>query len=220
LSKLDVEGGIAIGTAYSGATAAPTNGAIIEGNVGIGTATPTETLEVAGNVKFSGDIIGSGVGSQMVLGQSTISGTDQLLINGVASHHLRTEITGGIKGLSVIRADGRVGVGWDSAGPYKFIVVNDSSLTSIARFYDNGASNLVLDIAETGQVKIGGTVSNANAILDIKNTTKALHLPTLTTTTRDGLTVGASDAGLLILNDTTKKLNFYNGTAWEVVTSV
>ena len=36
-NKLDVEGSIAIGTTYAGAQAAPTNGAIIEGNVGIGT---------------------------------------------------------------------------------------------------------------------------------------------------------------------------------------
>lgn len=50
LSKLDVEGGIAIGTAYSGSTAAPTNGAIIEGNVGIGTTTPSDKLEVVGNL--------------------------------------------------------------------------------------------------------------------------------------------------------------------------
>ena len=50
LSKLDVEGGVAIGTAYSGATAAPTNGAIIEGNVGIGTTTPSDKLEVSGNL--------------------------------------------------------------------------------------------------------------------------------------------------------------------------
>lgn len=37
-SKLDVEGGLAVGATYSGATAAPANGAIIEGKVGIGTS--------------------------------------------------------------------------------------------------------------------------------------------------------------------------------------
>lgn len=47
-SKLDIEGGLAVGTTYSGTTEAPTNGAIIEGNVGIGTNNPdgSAALEV------------------------------------------------------------------------------------------------------------------------------------------------------------------------------
>lgn len=39
-SKLDINGGISVGTGYSGTTAAPTDGAIIKGTVGIGTPTP------------------------------------------------------------------------------------------------------------------------------------------------------------------------------------
>lgn len=39
-SKLDVNGGVTIGNSYSGTVAAPSNGAIIEGPVGIGTASP------------------------------------------------------------------------------------------------------------------------------------------------------------------------------------
>lgn len=49
-SRLDVEGGLAVGATYSGTTAAPTNGAIIQGSVGIGTATPTQAkFVVSGN---------------------------------------------------------------------------------------------------------------------------------------------------------------------------
>jgi len=40
-NKLDVEGGAAIGATYSGVTAAPANGLIVEGNVGIGTSAPS-----------------------------------------------------------------------------------------------------------------------------------------------------------------------------------
>jgi len=48
-STLDVEGGISIGVAYSGASTAPANGAIIEGSVGIGTNNPTRAkLEISG----------------------------------------------------------------------------------------------------------------------------------------------------------------------------
>lgn len=45
-SKLDVEGGASIGATYSGTTAAPTNGAIIEGNVGVGNSSPGARLHV------------------------------------------------------------------------------------------------------------------------------------------------------------------------------
>jgi hypothetical protein len=40
LDELDVYGGMAIGTGYAGTTAAPTNGLIVQGNVGIGTNNP------------------------------------------------------------------------------------------------------------------------------------------------------------------------------------
>jgi hypothetical protein len=39
-SKLDVEGGVSVGLNYSGTTAAPVNGLIVEGNVGIGKSAP------------------------------------------------------------------------------------------------------------------------------------------------------------------------------------
>jgi hypothetical protein len=47
LSKLDINGGIAVGS-YAGTAAAPTNGAIISGNVGIGTTAPQSKLHVDG----------------------------------------------------------------------------------------------------------------------------------------------------------------------------
>ncbi|MBS1614400.1 MAG: hypothetical protein JST49_16385 [Bacteroidetes bacterium] len=39
-SKLDINGGLSVGSSYSGTSTAPTNGAIIEGRVGIGTNAP------------------------------------------------------------------------------------------------------------------------------------------------------------------------------------
>ncbi|MEZ4953936.1 MAG: tail fiber domain-containing protein [Saprospiraceae bacterium] len=46
-NKLDVEGGLAVGSTYSGTSAAPTNGAIIEGNVGIGTISTAGKFHVS-----------------------------------------------------------------------------------------------------------------------------------------------------------------------------
>ena len=46
-SKLDVEGAVSIGATYSGTTAAPANGLLVEGLVGIGTSNPTVSLDVS-----------------------------------------------------------------------------------------------------------------------------------------------------------------------------
>ncbi len=52
VNKLDISGGVAIGASYAGTNIAPTQGLIVQGNVGIGTPTPSQTLEVAGPVKI------------------------------------------------------------------------------------------------------------------------------------------------------------------------
>ncbi|HPR65485.1 MAG TPA: tail fiber domain-containing protein [Thermoanaerobaculia bacterium] len=50
-NKMDVEGGMAIGATYSGSSAAPNNGLIVQGNVGIATDSPASKLDVRGSVR-------------------------------------------------------------------------------------------------------------------------------------------------------------------------
>src|SRR5207237_1280944 len=50
LSKMDVSGGLAVGSGYAGLSAAPTDGLIVAGNVGIGTTAPDSPLTVSGNL--------------------------------------------------------------------------------------------------------------------------------------------------------------------------
>ncbi|MBN1408604.1 MAG: LamG domain-containing protein [Calditrichaceae bacterium] len=51
---LDIEGGIVIGTSYSGTNTAPTNGLLVEGNVGIGNNNPSYKLDLAGHMRIQG----------------------------------------------------------------------------------------------------------------------------------------------------------------------
>ena len=46
----DFNGGVAVGTSYAGTDATPTNGAIVQGEVGIGTSSASQQLVVNGNI--------------------------------------------------------------------------------------------------------------------------------------------------------------------------
>ena len=64
-NKLDVEGSVAIGAGYSGTSAAPANGLIVQGKVGIGTASVgvSDTLSVSGTVNATAYSVGVAAGA-------------------------------------------------------------------------------------------------------------------------------------------------------------
>ena len=69
----------------------------------------------------------------------------------------------------------------------------------------------------SGTVGFGTSTPSEKALLDLTSTTKGFLPPRMTTGQRDAIT--SVPAGLMIYNTTTNKLNFYNGSAWEAVTS-
>ncbi|HRG27392.1 MAG TPA: hypothetical protein PLJ00_05855 [Chitinophagales bacterium] len=71
--------------------------------------------------------------------------------------------------------------------------------------------------ATAGDVIIGGSSANAAAKVQIDSTTQGFLKPRMTTVQRDA--ISTPPAGLEIYNTTTNKMNFYNGSAWEVITS-
>jgi len=72
-------------------------------------------------------------------------------------------------------------------------------------------------VASGGSIGIGESSPDSAALLELSSTTKGFLPPRMTTTQRDA--ISNPPAGLMIYNTTTNKLNFYNGTAWEEVTS-
>ena len=70
---------------------------------------------------------------------------------------------------------------------------------------------------DNGNTVVGSTTSQACGIFEIVSTTQGFLPPRMTTVQRDA--VASPVAGLMVYNTTTNKLNFYNGSAWEQVTS-
>lgn len=99
------------------------------------------------------------------------------------------------------------------------ITFQDNSTSSMSVTTSNMAIRGGLTVGVAGATSSGGgaVAPNASSILDVRSTTKGFLPPRMTTTQRDAISSPA--AGLMIYNTTTNKLNFYNGTAWEAVTS-
>jgi hypothetical protein len=87
-------GGISIGQGYY-ATAVPSNGLIVQGNVGIGTTSPGAPLSVVGNGTFTGNL---------GLGAGGIVSSKLLTISDVASPSTYTQA--GAQGIQVVAASG------------------------------------------------------------------------------------------------------------------
>ena len=76
-SVLDVEGNLTVGANYAGTNAAPANGAIIEGNVGIGTTTPVDRFHVLKTGSTTGG---------MVLGGGNVTGSETKFLGFGTAH--------------------------------------------------------------------------------------------------------------------------------------
>jgi hypothetical protein len=152
-SKVDIEGGLAVGASYAGTIAAPTNGAVIEGKVGIGTNHPDSKLDVAGGVCISSLWAGNiaapsngviiegkvGIGTSAPLSKLDVEGG--VSIGATYAGTTAAPINGAI-------IEGKVGIGTNSPSSSLHIEGGtDVSLTSVGYLIlgDEAGTNIAMD---------------------------------------------------------------------------
>lgn len=140
-----------------------------------------------------------------------------------------TLFSGGMVGVNIGAAVNNIffGVKTTNSNTNGFLAFTNNSAATIVALTDTGSALTKLQFrgdtihfVDMTNLVIGstyGTVGNASSMLDVQSTTKGILIPRMTTTQRDAISTPATM--LIIANTTTNKLNFYNGSAWEVVTS-
>ena len=178
------------------------------GRLGIGVTNPTETLTVSGvSTVTSNSFVG---GNFNVSGNSVIAGNLTL---------------GGSLGVSALSADITGNVTGNLTG-------NVNSQTGISTFFAVGINTTIplsadLDVTNGDAVfkNVGIGSTDPDGILDVSGTLsqaskKFILLPKVSAGSTSVIQSDSVEGGALIYNTTLRKLQFYNGTNWETVTSV
>jgi hypothetical protein len=71
--------------------------------------------------------------------------------------------------------------------------------------------------AQSMGISSSSITPDASSILEMRTNTKGLLIPRMTTTERNAISSPAT--GLMVYNSTTNAFNYYNGTAWTIVTT-
>jgi hypothetical protein len=126
--------------------------------------------------------------------------------------------TAGNNSVTIEAGTGDSQVAFRSGGSPRFLFGYEDADDGF-RIYNYGTTSTALFVkSNTGNVGIGTTSPNAAALLDLTSTTKGFLPPRMTLVQRTA--IASPPAGLMIYNTTSNKLNVYNGTAWEVITSL
>jgi hypothetical protein len=164
LSKLDVNGGMAVG-GYAGVNAAPANGTIISGNVGIGTASPAAKLHLSsGTLLIDGDIATS-LTTTGKIGIGTAAPLSKLDVNGGMA-------VGSYAGVSAAPANGTIisgNVGIGTTGPGAKLDVRGASGATLKIVDTNQGANKVLTSDANGNASWQTPASGGSSVPGFSN---------------------------------------------------
>jgi hypothetical protein len=174
-NQLDIAGNLAVGSSYSGSNNAPSNGAIIEGDVGIGTNTPSTQLDVVGTSTFNGDSISDFTGNNLSISSGALNASGGSGSPGGSDTQVQFNNSGSFAGSSNFVWDysnNRLGVGTSS--PTNTIDVEGAA--AIGSGYSGNQTAPTDGLAVAGNVGIGTTSPDAK--LGITNATDTQPIAT------------------------------------------
>jgi hypothetical protein len=180
--------------------------------------TPAFTRSGTGNIFTGGDgtrtvtsLIAS-YGVEMAISAAT--GTEGAYLKGIGNLEAWTYVTAqsNTSGLRVMRFGNR-----SNRFGIQRLTDNEATITATPFSIANDAPTNSFYLTTAGNTGFGTATPSSKAILDLTSTTLGFLPPRMTTAQRDAIT--SVPAGLMIYNTTTNKINFYNGSAWEAVTS-
>jgi prolyl-tRNA editing enzyme YbaK/EbsC (Cys-tRNA(Pro) deacylase) len=197
------------------------------GNINVGTDAVAKTVSIGDATGATAVNITSGTGNIEAVSAAavTVDAATTLALEVAAAGTINVGTDAVEKTINIGDATGATAINIASGtGDVDITSADQIRINADAQVVINGAGGMSLDVT-TGGITIGSNPGAGKTVRagNSQNMMKieaglGLVLPLLTTVARDAL-VGMF-AGTIIYNTTTNKLNFYNGAAWEVVTSV
>jgi len=185
---------------------------VVSAGVGIGIAAPTSRFYVKG--------IGSGIGTSHFQCRTstnglTFFGRDDGFVGLKASSPVGSEVIrlngntliGDAVSNTIINPNGIFITSFGGTNTKNFSVSNNA----------DGEYFTVTSDAGEGRIGINAEVPDLSAALEIESTTMGFLQTRMTTTQRNA--ISTPPEGLQVYNLTTSKMNFYNGSTWEEITS-
>jgi len=196
----------------------------------VGTSTCTgnsffgSNVEIAGsiNIKGSGNLVlpsGLTVGGAGLVGDILAANNDVVFDNGVtlagSQNRANTYVTSGISTFSAIESQTIVGISTNNISTN----LNGEGTGTLLGVGADDNRRFVVD--NEGKMGIGTAIPKCDADFAGIGKTDAnfMRLPQHNDSSRNSLSSFTLLEGALIYNTTSKKIQFYNGTSWQTVTS-
>lgn len=197
-NNLSVNGNASVGALYSN-IGAPTDGLIVVGKVGIGTSTPTQSLETfqsgTGGIRITSGT-GAAVASLRSFSSFNTNANEWFIGQLTTGQFFLGTSTSNIAGRNIIYADdnsGNVGIGTSS--PISKLSVNGTF--SSADISDNGINVGIGTSTPFAKLAVQATAAQTNPVFEVASSSNATKFLSVSgtgfgTTTLSGLTVSGS----------------------------